>query len=53
VAEIQLHADGFSFSPYLMLVAIPFLPVPLQIHAHDTCRWDAAHQQIEARSRSV
>jgi hypothetical protein len=45
--EIQLHADGFAFSPYRMLVAVPFLPVPLQIEAHDTCLWDPAHHQIE------
>lgn len=40
--EIQLHADGYVFSPYRMLVMIPFLPIPLQILAHDTCRWDPA-----------
>lgn len=45
--EVQLHADGFVFSPYRMLVLIPFLPVPLQILAHDTCRWDAAREELQ------
>ena len=44
--EIQLHAGGFAFSPYRMLVLIPFLPVPLQILAHDTCRWDPAREEL-------
>jgi hypothetical protein len=41
-AEIQLRADGFSFTPYRMLVASPMLPVPVQVRAQDTCRWDAS-----------
>jgi len=44
--EIRLHADGFTFSPYRMLVVIPLLPVPLHVHAHDTCRWDAASEGL-------
>ena len=51
--EIQLRADGFTFSPYRMLVANPILPVPVQIRAHDTCRWNQAtgelHDIVELR----
>jgi hypothetical protein len=51
--EIQLRADGFTFSPYRMLVANPMSPLPVQIRAHDTCRWDASadalHDTIELR----
>ena len=51
--EIQLHADGFTFSPYRMLVATPLLPIPVQVRAQDTCRWDAStnelHDTIELR----
>jgi hypothetical protein len=51
--EIRLRADGFSFYPYRMLVANPILPFPVQIRAHDTCRWDASadelHDAIELR----
>jgi len=45
--EVQLHAEGFVFLPHRMLVLIPFLPVPLQILAHDTCRWDAAREELQ------
>jgi hypothetical protein len=44
--EIQLRADGFTFSPYRMLVANPISPIPVQIRAHDTCRWDASADQL-------
>jgi len=45
--EIELHADGFAFSPYRMLVLIPILPVPLQILARDTCRWDPSRGELQ------
>jgi hypothetical protein len=44
--EIQLYTDGFAFAPYRMLVVIPFLPIPLQILAHDSCSWDAASHEL-------
>jgi hypothetical protein len=51
--ELQLHADGFEFSPYRMLVANPILPIPVQIRAQDTCRWNPStaelHDTIELR----
>jgi hypothetical protein len=51
--EIQLHADGFTFSPYRMLLANPMLPIPIQVRAHDSCRWDPStnelHDTIELR----
>jgi hypothetical protein len=51
--EIQLRADGFTFSPYRMLVANPMSPIPVQIRAHDSCRWEASadelHDTIELR----
>ena len=50
--EIQLHADGFTFSPYRMLVANPMLPIPVQIRAHDTCHWDATTTELFAASMS-
>ena len=45
--EIQLRADGYTFSPYRMLVANPMSPIPVQIRAHDTCRWDASANELE------
>ena len=55
--EIQLRADGFSFSPYRMLVAPPVLPIPVQVRARDTCRWDGSakelHDTIELRLVTV
>jgi hypothetical protein len=51
--EMRLHADGFSFSPYQMLVAGPLLPVPIVVRARDTCSWDPVaeelHDTIELR----
>jgi hypothetical protein len=44
--EIQLYTDGFAFAPYRMLVVIPFLPIPLQILAHDSCSWDSASHEL-------
>lgn len=44
--ELQLHADGFSFSPYQMLVAVPPLPIPVLIRACDECRWDGATGEL-------
>jgi hypothetical protein len=39
--ELRLRADGFSFSPYRMLIAVPSLPIPILVRAHDDCLWDA------------
>lgn len=51
--EIQLRADGFTFSPYRMLVTHPIMPLPLQASARDTCHWDPStnelHDTIELR----
>ena len=55
--EIQLRADGFTFSPYRILIANPMLSVPVLIRAHDTCHWDPAtdqlHDTIELRLFAV
>jgi hypothetical protein len=45
--EIRLHPDGFSFTPYRMLVAPPLLPMPVQVRAQDTCRWDASAGELD------
>jgi hypothetical protein len=37
-SEIRLWADGFSFSPYLISVAMPLLPVALVVRCSDVCR---------------
>src|SRR5919204_6945065 len=37
--ELHLHADGFSFSPYQMLVPVRPLPIPVLIQVRDHCRW--------------
>jgi hypothetical protein len=29
-----------------MLVANPISPIPVQIRAHDTCRWDGSADQL-------
>jgi hypothetical protein len=44
--ELQLRADGFSFTPYQMLVPVPPLPIPVLIRARDDCRWDATKGEL-------
>lgn len=44
--EFQLRADGFSFSPYRILIAVPSLPIPILVRAHDDCRWDATTGEL-------
>jgi hypothetical protein len=44
--ELQLHAEGFSFTPYQMLIAVSLLPVPVLVRAHDNCRWDATSGEL-------
>ncbi|MBV9606756.1 MAG: hypothetical protein JO027_16700 [Solirubrobacterales bacterium] len=44
--DLWLRADGFAFSPYRILVAMPPLPLPLVIGAHDACEWDAPSQEL-------
>jgi hypothetical protein len=41
-SEIRLAADGYTFSPYLITVAVPFLPVPLLLRCRDSCRLEAS-----------
>jgi hypothetical protein len=45
--ELQLHADGFSFSPYRMLITNPLLPIPLVVHARDSCHWHRDTQRLD------
>jgi hypothetical protein len=40
--ELQLRADGYSLSPYHMLIALPPWPLPVLMRAVDESRWDAA-----------
>jgi hypothetical protein len=44
--DLWLRADGFTFSPYQIMVAMPPLPVPLVIGAHDACEWDQARREL-------
>ncbi len=44
--EIRLHAEGFSFSTYHMLIAVPVLPIPVLVRARDNCRWDATTGEL-------
>ena len=44
--EVHLRADGFSLSPYRLVITVPVLPVPLVIHAHDNCHWDPAAGEL-------
>jgi hypothetical protein len=44
--ELHLRADGFSFDPYDMLIAVPVLPIPLVVRIRDNCRWDSADGEL-------
>ena len=46
-AEIRLAADGFTFSPYLISAAVPFLPVPVLVRCHDTCRLEQTGELVD------
>lgn len=46
-SEIQLEADGFSFTPYLITVVAPGLPVPVLVRCRDTCRLLAGGELID------
>jgi hypothetical protein len=46
-SEIRLEADRFTFSPYLISAAVPFLPVPLLVRCHDTCRLDPIGELVD------
>jgi hypothetical protein len=45
--EIQLHPNGFTFSPYRMLISNPMLPIPVQIRAQDTCHWNPSTYELQ------
>ena len=55
--ELQLRAEGFTFSPYRMLVANPILPIPVQLRADDSCHWNPStrelHDTIDLRLTAV
>jgi hypothetical protein len=44
--ELRLRGDGFSFSPYQMLITAPPLPTPVLVRARDDCRWDATNGEL-------
>jgi hypothetical protein len=44
--DLYLRADGFTFAPYQILVAMPPLPFPLVIGAEDACEWHAAGGEL-------
>lgn len=44
--DLQLHPDGFTFSPYQIMVAMPPLPFPIVISARDHCQWHAASAEL-------
>jgi hypothetical protein len=45
-SDLWLRADGFTFSPYQMMVAMPPLPFPIVIAAHDACTWSNASGEL-------
>jgi ribosomal protein S18 acetylase RimI-like enzyme len=45
--EIQLAADGFSFSPYVITAALPVLPVPVLVRCVDRCRLEAGGELVD------
>jgi hypothetical protein len=44
--DLHLRADGFTFSPYQIMVAMPPLPFPIVIAARDRCEWRAASEEL-------
>lgn len=44
--DLHLRADGFTFSPYRIMVAMPPLPFAVVIAARDHCEWDAATEEL-------
>jgi hypothetical protein len=44
--DLWLRADGFAFSPYQLVVAMPPLPFAVVISAHDDCTWDEARHEL-------
>jgi hypothetical protein len=44
--DMWLRADGFTFSPYQMMIAMPPLPVPIVIAARDACTWNNASGEL-------
>ncbi|HJS92648.1 MAG TPA: hypothetical protein VJ741_00190 [Solirubrobacteraceae bacterium] len=44
--DLWLRPDGFTFSPYQIMAAMPPLPFPLVIGAEDACEWDATSGEL-------
>lgn len=44
--DLWLRADGFTFSAYQLMVAMPPLPFPLVVGAEDACGWDDARREL-------
>ena len=44
--DLWLRSDGFTFSPYQIMAAMPPLPFPLVVGAEDACEWDAASGKL-------
>ncbi len=44
--DLLLRADGFTFEPYQIMVAMPPLPFPFVIGVTDGCQWNAASREV-------
>jgi hypothetical protein len=44
--DLWLRSDGFTFTPYQIMAAMPPLPFPLVVGAEDACAWDAASGKL-------
>ena len=44
--DLLLRADGFTFAPYQIMVAMQPLPLSLVIAASDVCEWHAADHEL-------
>src|SRR5581483_1512313 len=44
--DLWLRADGFTFSAYQLMVAMPPLPFALVVGVEDACEWDSARREL-------
>ena len=52
-SEIRLREDGFTFSPYLISVALPFLPFSVLVRCRDTCRLEPGGELVDTINISL
>jgi hypothetical protein len=51
--EIHLHSTGFTFSPYLMAVPVPPLPVAVLVRCIDRCTLQADGSMLDVIEMSI